>query len=89
MKKRFNKPEILKILQENNEGTPISIIIENHGISQATFYNWKAKYGNLSFSDSVKLMKLLEENDKLKRMYVELSLEFASVKAQLYKHEDH
>lgn len=85
--KRFNKSEILKILQEHNEGTPINIIIQKQGISKATFYNWKAKYGNLSLSDNVKLMKLMEENDKLKRMYVELSLEYASVKTQLYKHE--
>jgi len=89
MKKRFIKPEILKILQEHNEGTPISAIIEKHRISKATFYNWKAKYGDLSFSDSVKLLKLLEENDKLKKMYVELSLEFASVKTQLSKREQH
>jgi putative transposase len=89
MKKRFNKSEILKILQEYNEGTPISIIIEKQGISKATFYNWKAKYGDLSYSDSVKLLKLLEENDKLKKMYVELSLEYASVKTQLYKREQH
>jgi putative transposase len=87
MKKRFNKSGILKILQEHNEGTPIDIIIEKYRISRATFYNWKAKYGDLSFSDSVKLLSLLEENEKLKKMYVELSLEFASVKTQLNKRE--
>jgi putative transposase len=85
VKKRFNKSEIHNILQEYKDGKLIQQIIEDHGISQATFYNWKAKYGNHSNNDVLTLNKLKEENDRLKRMYADLSLENMSLKAQLEK----
>ena len=85
VKKRFNKSEINNILQEYKDGKLIQQIIEDHGISQATFYNWKAKYGNHSNNDVLILNKLKEENDRLKRMYADLSLENMSLKAQLEK----
>lgn len=87
LKKRFKKSEIQKILQEYKNGMTIQRIINEHGISQATFYNWRAKYGNLSSNDSLNLIKLKEENDRLKRMYADLSLENLMLKWQLEKHE--
>jgi putative transposase len=87
LKKRFKKSEIQKILQEYKNGMTIQRIINDYGISQATFYNWRAKYGNLSSNDSLNLIKLKEENDRLKRMYADLSLENLMLKWQLEKHE--
>jgi putative transposase len=83
-KKRFNESEIHKILQEvNNDNTTISSIINKYGISQATFYNWRAKYSNLSSSETVQKSKLKKENKRLKLMFAELSLENLDLKAQL------
>jgi len=87
IRKRYNESQILRILRENENGTPIQTLIKRHGISQATFYNWKAKYGNHNNPDPAKLQELMDENDKLKKMYAELSLENLNLKKQLEKKE--
>lgn len=87
-KKRFKEIEIKQILREYDNGTSIPEIIATYGISQATFYNWKAKYTSFSSNDLLKLNKLKEENDRLKRMYADLSLENLSLKAQLEKRDN-
>ncbi len=84
-KKRFNKSEIQKILQEYKSGKTILDIIKEYGISQATFYNWKAKYASQASNDSFNIIRLKEENDRLKRMYADLSLENLMLKWQLEK----
>jgi putative transposase len=86
-RRRFKEPEIRKILQEYDEGTPIQKIVEEYGISQATFYNWKAKYRNHLLFDIEHINKIKEDNERLKRMFAELSLENLSLKAQLKKSE--
>ncbi|MEZ5105550.1 MAG: transposase [Draconibacterium sp.] len=83
LKRRYKKSEIHKILKEYEDGKTIADILKEYGISQATFYNWKSKYGNSSSNDISKLNKLKEENDRLKRMYAELSLENQWLKGQL------
>lgn len=85
VKRRFNKSEIHKILQQYEDGKSIQQILEEQGISQATFYNWKAKYGSFSSNDMLNLNKLKEENDRLKRMYADLSLENLALRTQLEK----
>lgn len=85
LKRRYNKSEIHKVLEEYEEGKSIQSIIKEYGISQATFYNWKAKYGTSSSNDISYLNKLKEENDRLKRMYADLSLENLILKGQLEK----
>jgi putative transposase len=87
-KKRFNKSEIQKILQEYQEGISIPQIIKNYGISQATFYNWKAKYAKPSSSYTAKLQELEEEHDRLKRMFADLSIANQSLKTQIRNLED-
>ena len=87
IKRRFKKSEIQKVLQEYKNGMSIADIIKKYGISQATFYNWRAKYSDVSSNDSLNLMKLKEENDRLKRMYADLSLENLMLKWQLEKGE--
>lgn len=88
-KRRFKEFEIQKILQEHKEGVTIPQLVENYGISQATFYNWKTKYGNLSFSEINKMYKLREDLDQLKKMFADLSLENLALKTQLKKMENH
>jgi len=84
-KKRYKETEIHKILQEYKDGTSISRIIEKYGISQATFYNWKSRYGSLSSADINQLNKLKEDNERLKRMFADLSLENLALKTKLKK----
>lgn len=86
-RRRFKESEIRKILQDYDDGTPIQQIVEKYGISQATFYNWKAKYRNQLLFDIQHINKLKEDNERLKRMFAELSLENLSLKAQLKKSE--
>ncbi len=83
LKRRYKKSEIHRILKEYEDGKTIQNIIKEYGISQATFYNWKAKYLNSTSTDISKLNRLKEENDRLKRMYAELSLENQWLKGQL------
>ena len=85
VKKRFKKTEIARILQENKDGKSIQQIIIEYGISQATFYNWRAKYGKNSTDELLIINKLKEENDRLKRMYADLSLENLILKSKLEK----
>jgi len=87
-RKRFNKSEIRKILEEYKDGTSIPQIIKNYGISQATFYNWKAKYTKPSSSETVKLHELEEDHDRLKGMFADLSIENQSLKIQIKKLEE-
>ena len=87
IKRRFKKSEIQQVLQEYKEGKSIKDIIKEYGISQATFYNWRAKYSGHSSNDSLNLIRLREENDRLKRMYADLSLENLMLKWQLEKRE--
>lgn len=86
-RKRFKESEISKILQAYEDGTPIQKIVEEYGISQATFYNWKAKYRNQLMFDIEHINKLKEDNERLKRMFADLSLENLALKAQLNKIE--
>lgn len=85
VKKRFKKSEIAQILQENRDGKSIQQIIDEYGISQATFYNWRAKYGKSNSDELSMINKLKEENDRLKRMYADLSLENLILKSKLEK----
>ncbi len=87
IRRRFSEFEIHKILQQYEEGASVQSLIEEHGISQATFYNWRAKYGRVSSNDILKLNKLKEDNERLKRMFAEISLENESLKAQLKKRD--
>ena len=82
-KRRLSSSEIKKVIQEYKNGTPIPQILKTYGISQATFYNWKAKYENPSASDMIKLQKLEADHNRLKGMFADLSIENQSLKTQL------
>ncbi|WP_321373662.1 transposase [uncultured Draconibacterium sp.] len=86
--KRFSKNQIKIILNEYEAGKPIPEIIEKYQISQATFYNWKAKYQNDSINDPEEIKKLKEDNERLRRMFVDISLENQKLKTLLEKYEE-
>lgn len=85
VKRRFNKDQIQKILKRYEDGVSIRNLIEEYGISLATFYNWKAKHGQSSSNNTQELIKLREDNERLKHMFADLSLENLTLKAQLEK----
>jgi putative transposase len=71
---RFTESQIVSILKQQEAGSKVMDICREHGISDATFYNWKAKYGGMAPSQLKRLRELEEENACLKRMYADLSL---------------
>jgi putative transposase len=85
MKKRFTEEQIVRVLKEQDAGGKTAEICRRHGISEATFYNWKAKYGGLEVSDAKRLKVLESENGKLKKLLAEAELDKAMLKDVLSK----
>ena len=85
MKKRFSEEQIIGILKEQEAGAKTGDVCRRHGISDATFYNWKAKYGGMEASDAKKLRLLESENSKLKKLLAEAELDKAMMKELLRK----
>lgn len=79
-KKRFTEHQIIKVLKQVEGGRTVSDVCREYGVSQATYYNWKAKYGGMEASDIKKLKDLEAENTRLKQMYANLSLEHEVLK---------
>ncbi len=79
-KKRFTEHQIIKVLKQVEGGRTVSDVCREYGVSQATYYNWKAKYGGMEASDIKKLKDLEAENKRLKQMYANLSLEHEALK---------
>ena len=77
---RFNEGQIIGILREQEAGLGTADVCRKHGISSATFYKWKAKYGGLQVSDARRLRTLEDENAKLKRLLAEAMLDNAILK---------
>jgi putative transposase len=73
-KTRFTEAQIVKILKQQEAGSKVSDICREVGIGEATFYNWKAKYGGMEVKDVKRMKDLEEENARLKKMFAELSL---------------
>lgn len=84
-KSRFTESQIVAILKEADSGVPVNEIWRKHGISSATYYKWKSKYGGLDASELARVKELESENGRLKRMYAELALENEAIKAVLKK----
>ncbi|CRK75955.1 Transposase [Nereida ignava] len=80
MKKRFTDEQIISILKEQEAGERTSDVCRRHGISQATFYKYKAKYGGMEPSDVRKLKALESENAKLKKLLAEQMLDNAMLR---------
>lgn len=84
-KSRFTETQIVSILKEAEAGMKVEQVCRTHGISNATYYNWKSKYGGMEASDVKRLKSLEEENNRLKKMYANLSLEHEAVKELIVK----
>ncbi len=84
-KSQFTEEQIIAILAESDSGRAVREVCREHGISPATYYQWKSKYGGLEASDLKRIKELESENAELKRMYAETSLERDALKRLLSK----
>ena len=84
-KSKFSESQIVSFLKETEAGRKVSEICREHGVSTATFYQWRSKYGGMEASEVKRLKELQSENEKLKRMYAEMALENQAIKALLGK----
>lgn len=84
-KSRFSEAKIVSILKRQERGEKVADLCREAGISEATFYNWKAKYGGLPLSELKRIKDLEAENARLKRMYAELSLVHDALKDAVEK----
>ena len=82
---RFTEEQIIGVLKEHEAGAKTADLARKHGVSEATLYNWKAKYGGMDVSDAKRLRSLEEENRKLKKLLAESMLDQAALKELLSK----
>jgi putative transposase len=82
---KFSDSQIMAILKQAEAGTPVPELCREHGISSATFYKWRSKYGGMDASMMARLKELEEENRRLKKMYAEERLKAEIVQEALQK----
>jgi putative transposase len=85
MKKRFTESQIVAAIKKQESGIAVKEISRELGISDATFYNWKAKYGGMEVNDVARIRELEKENAELKKMFAEMSLENRAMKGLIEK----
>ena len=79
-KSRFTESQIVKVLNEVESGRTVAEVCRESGVAEATYYNWKAKYGGMTVCDTKRLKELEEENRRLKQMFADLSLKHEALK---------
>ena len=84
-KTKFTETQIVSILKQQENGIPTKEICRQNAISEATFYNWKSKYGGMESSDVKRLKDLEEENSRLKKMYADLAMDSQILKELFVK----
>jgi putative transposase len=84
-KSRFTESQIVGVLKEADGGTPVKEVCRQHGISDATYYKWKSKYGGMEASDLKRVKELEAENARLKRLFADMALENAAMKDLIAK----
>jgi putative transposase len=82
---RFTEEQIIGVLKEALAGVKVADLVRKHGISEHTFYRWKAKYGGMEVSDARRLRQLEDENRRLKSVVADLTLDNQALKAVLGK----
>ncbi len=82
---RFSEEQIIGILKENEAGVSVADLCRKHGVSDASIYKWKAKFGGMDVSDAKRLRALEDENSKLKRMLADAMLDNVALKDLLGK----
>ena len=83
--RQYTGEQIIAVLKEGEAGTPVSELCRKHGMSDATYYNWKSKYSGMTVSDLKKLKALEEENRRLKQIVAEQALDIRALKDLLSK----
>jgi putative transposase len=84
-KSRYTETQIVAVLREADAGRPVKEICRHHGISDATYYKWKSKYGGMEASDLKRVKELEAENARLKRLFADMALENAAMKDLIAK----
>ena len=84
-KSKFSETQIVSILKQGDTGVPVKDLCRQAGISPATYYQWKSRYGGMDASDLKRVKELEAENSRLKRMYAELALDNAAMKDLIAK----
>jgi putative transposase len=84
-KSRYTEEQIIKVLKEHGAGLSASEVCRKYGISDATFYKWRSRYGGMEISDARKLKALEDENRKLKKLLAESMLDVSTLKEMLGK----
>lgn len=84
-KSRFSEEQIIGILKEHQAGVPVADLCRKHGISDATLYTWRSKYGGMEVSDARKLKTLDDENRRLKKLLAESMLDVATLREMMGK----
>ena len=82
---RFTEEQIIGVLKEHQAGLSAAELCRKHGISDATFYNWRSKYGGMEVSEAKRLKQLEDENAKLKRLLAERMMDVATLREMLGK----
>ena len=78
--KRYSTEQIISILKEADAGMPIKDLCRKHGVSDATIYNWKSKYGSMTVSEAKRLKELEDENSRLKKLVADYALDIQMLK---------
>ena len=84
-KSRFTEEQIIAVLKEHQAGMPVADLRRKHGVSNATFYAWRSRYGGMEVSDARRLKALEEENRRLKKLLAESMLDVATLREALGK----
>ncbi len=84
-KSRYTEEQIIGILKQHEAGVKTADLCREHGISEATFYNWKSKYGGMDVSEAQRLRQVEDENRRLKALVADLSLDREALKAVIRK----
>lgn len=84
-KSRYSEEQIVGILKEVSAGVPVAEICRKYGISDATYYNWKAKYGGMAVNELKRLKQIEDENRRLKHLVADLTLDNQALKAVVAK----
>ena len=83
--KRFSETQIMQILKQAEGGVPVAELCREHGMSTASFYKWRSKYGGMDASMISEMKAMAQENQRLKKMYAEMSLQNDLLKEALGK----
>jgi putative transposase len=84
-KSRFSEEQIITILKEHQAGFSVAELCRKHGVSDATFYKWRSKYGGMEVSDAKRLRTLEDENARLKKLLAESMMDISTLREMLGK----